>query len=123
LDGNYTFENGWYLGGAYLYTGSGRDDAAALDGLAAQQLSAKMLMPFKHSVLTQVSKQITPLFTANLSLIYCPGPDALIIFPVLTHSLSDNRDLDLVAQSFFIPEENRFKNRINSLILRLKWGF
>jgi len=94
-----------------------------LNLLNTQQLSAKRLMPFKHSILAQSAKQITPIFMANLSVIYCPGPDALIIFPVLTYSLNDNWDLNLVAQSFFIPENKQFKNEGNSLILRLKWGF
>ena len=123
LESNYTFEGGWYIGGAYLFTGSGHSDPNALNLLAAQQLSAKMLMPFKHSILAQSAKQITPLFTANLSLIYCPGPDALIVFPVLTYSLNDNWDLNLIAQSFFIPENKSFKNNGNQVILRLKWGF
>ncbi|MFM9948764.1 MAG: hypothetical protein ACKV1O_12565 [Saprospiraceae bacterium] len=123
LESNFTFESGWYLGGAYLYTGSGYSSPNALNLLNAQQLSAKRLMPFKHSVLAQTAKQITPIFMANLSVIYCPGPDALIIFPVLTYSLNDNWDLNLVAQSFFIPAGKRFKNEGNSLILRLKWGF
>lgn len=123
LESNYTFESGWYLGGAYLYTGSGYSSPSALNLLNNQQLSAKKLMPFKHSVLAQSAKQITPLFVANLSVIYCPGPDALIIFPVLTYSLNDNWDLNVVAQSFFIPAGMRFKNEGNSVILRLKWGF
>ena len=123
LGSDYSFEGGWYVGGAFLYTSSGSDDAEALEQLAAQQLSAKMLMPFKYSVLGQVSKQITPLFTTNLSLIYCPGADAFIVFPVLAYSVSDNWDANLVAQSFFAPQNDKFKNRSNALIFRLKWGF
>lgn len=123
LGGDYSFEDGWYVGSSLLYASGGSDDAEALDQLAAQQLSAKMLMPFKYSVLGQVAKQVTPLFNANLSLIYCPGADALIVFPVLTYSVSDNWDINLVAQLFFAPEENKFKNRGNVLLLRLKWGF
>ena len=91
--------------------------------LAAQPRSAKMLMPFRYSILGQVVKQATPLLALNLSLIYCPGPDAFIAFPVLTYSLSDNRDLNLIAQSFFAPAGKKFKNQGNSVILRLKWGF
>lgn len=123
IDGAYSFENGWYIGGAFLYSSASRNDAAALDQLATQQLSAKMLMPFRYSTLAQVVKQFNPLFSTNLSVIYCPGPDALIIFPVCAYSLSDNWDLNLVAQSIFIPENNKFKNRGNALILRIKWGF
>ncbi|NUO00127.1 MAG: hypothetical protein HUU01_05875 [Saprospiraceae bacterium] len=123
LEGNYTFESSWYLGGAYLYTGRGHSRQGALAQLALQRLSAEMLMPFKHTVLIQVAKQLTPLFMANLSLIYCPGPDALIVFPVFSYSLNDNWDLNLVAQSFFIPVNKQLKNEGNSLILRIKWGF
>ncbi|MCW5925133.1 MAG: hypothetical protein KIS77_22645 [Saprospiraceae bacterium] len=123
LGGDYSFQNGWYIGGAFLYTSGGSDGAEALEQLATQQLSAKRLMPFRYSLLGQVAKSITPLFTANLSLIYCPGADAFITFPVLTYSLSDNWDANLVAQSFFAPAGGQFKNLGNALIFRLKWGF
>lgn len=123
LGGDYSFQNGWYIGGAFLYTSGGSDDAEALEQLAAQQLSAKRLMPFRYSLLGQVAKSITPLFTVNLSLIYCPGADAFITFPVLTYSLSNNWDANLVAQSFFAPASGQFKNLGNALIFRLKWGF
>lgn len=123
LGGDYSFEGGWYIGGSVLYTSGGSDEAEALEELATQQLSAKMLMPFKYSILGQVSKQITPLFTANLNLIYCPGADAFIAFPVLTYSVSDNWDVNVVAQSFFAPQDDKFKNRGNVLLLRLRWGF
>jgi len=123
LGGDYTFSGGWYVGGALLYTSTGGNDAAALEQLSAQQLSAKMLMPFRYSVLGQVAKPITPLLAANMSLIYCPGANALILFPVLTYSLSDNWEANLVAQAFFAPENDTFKNRGNALFFRLKWAF
>lgn len=123
LGGDYSFSGGWYVGGSFLYTSSGSNDASALEQLAGQQLSAKMLMPFKYSTLVQVAKQVTPLFTANMSLIYCPGADALIVFPVLTYSVSDNWEANLVVQSFFAPEDDTFRNRGNALLFRLKWGF
>lgn len=123
LEGNYSFENGWYVGGAFLYASDGSKDVQDLARLAAQPRSAKMLMPFRYSILGQVVKQATPLLALNLSLIYCPGPDAFIAFPVLTYSLSDNWDLNLIAQSFFAPAGKKFKNQGNSVILRLKWGF
>ncbi|HRI60195.1 MAG TPA: hypothetical protein PK228_10745 [Saprospiraceae bacterium] len=123
LEGDYTFEGGWYVGGSFLYTSGGSDDAEALDQLATYQFSAKTPMPFKYSVLGQVTKQVTPLFTTNLSVTYCPGADALIIFPVLTYSVSDNWDVNLVVQSYFAPQDGTFKNRGNALIFRLKWGF
>ncbi len=123
VSGDYSFADGWYVGGAFLYAGSGTDDSAALDSLMTWQLSAKTLMPFKYSILGQVAKQITPLFNMNVSLIWCPGVDAFIAYPVLTYSVSDNWDINLVAQSVFAPEEGNFKNQGNMLFLRLKWGF
>ncbi len=123
LDASYTFEDGWYVGGAFLYTSLGGNGRGGLENLALQTLSAKQLMPYKYSVLAQTAHSFTPLFTANVNVIYCPGPDALILFPVLTYSLADNWDMDLVAQSFFIPEGKRFKNLGNALVLRVKWGF
>ena len=123
VSGDYSFADGWYVGGAFLYTSSGTNDPAAIDSLATWEFSAKTLMPFKYSVLGQVAKQITPLFNMNMSVIYCPVVDALIVFPVLTYSVSDNWDMDLVMQTFFAPQDDKFKNQGNMLFLRLKWGF
>lgn len=123
MESDYNFESGWYVAGALLYTSGGSADAAALDQLPVRQLSAKTPMPFKYSILGQVTRQVTPLFVANLSLIFCPGVNAFITFPMLTYSVSDNWDANLVAQSFFAPEDGHFKNRGNALFFRLKWGF
>ena len=123
LEADYTFAGSWYVGGSFLYTSGGSNDAAVLDLPAARPLSARTPMPFKYSILGQLTKQVTPLFAANLSLTYSPGANALILFPVLTYSVSDNWDVNLVAQSFFAPEEGAFKNRGNLLLFRLKWGF
>ena len=123
VSGDYSFGSGWYVGSAFLYSGAGTDDADALNELATFQLSAKTLMPFKYSILGQVAKQVTPLFNMNVSVIYCPVVDAFIAYPVLTYSVSDNWDINLVIQSFFAPEEGTFKNQGNALFLRLKWSF
>lgn len=84
---------------------------------------ARPLMPFKYSVWRQVAKSITPSFMANLNLVYCPGVHAFVLFPVLTYSVSDNWDANLVARPFFAPEDGHFKNRGNALFFRLKWSF
>jgi hypothetical protein len=123
VESNYTFAGGWYVAGAFLYTGGGRQEDGGLDRLTTQTLSPKMLMPYEYSILTQVAKQFTPLFTTTLSVIYGPGPHALIVFPVLTYSLSDNWDLNLVGQSLFDTGEEKFGNRGNLIMMRLKWGF
>jgi hypothetical protein len=123
VESNYTFAGGWYVAGAFLYTGGGRQEDGGLDRLTTQTLSPKMLMPYEYSILTQVAKQFTPLFTTTLSVIYGPGPHALIVFPVLTYSLSDNWDLNLVGQSLFDAGEEKFRNRGNLIMMRLKWGF
>lgn len=123
LESNYSFEDGWYVGGSFLYASNGSKEVQDLALLAGQQRSAKTLMPFRYSILGQVVKQATPLLTFNLSLIYCPGPDALIFFPVVAYSLSDNWDINLIAQSFFAPTAHKFKNQGNSVLFRLKWGF
>lgn len=123
LGGDYSFEGGWYLGGSFLYTSAGSNNSEALILLANQPLSAKRLMPFRYTILVQGGKQVTPLFSANLSMIYSPGANALIIFPVLTYSVSDNWEANFVAQAFFSPEGDVFKNRGNALFFRLKWGF
>ncbi|MDX2135709.1 MAG: hypothetical protein SFV52_13025 [Saprospiraceae bacterium] len=120
---DYSFAGGWYAGASFLYGSAGVDDALPPNRFYNQELSAKLLMPYRYNFLTQTSRQWTPLFYTQLNLVYSPGADAFLVFPVLTYSVANNWDADLVVQSFFAPLDGHFKNRGNALIFRLRWGF
>jgi hypothetical protein len=120
---DYSFEGGWYAGTSALYSSAGSNQVVSLEGLTSRQLSPRLLMPYRLSFLALGSRQWTPLFTSQLNVIFSPPSRALILFPVLTWSVADNWDVDLVGQSFFLRENDVFGNQGNVLILRMKWGF
>lgn len=118
---DYTFENQLYLNGGLLFnsngtTGNGED-------LLSFQLSARNLYPYKYSVLAQASYPINPLLNSALIAVYSPGEaNALFLNPVLTYSLSQNWDLDLVGQ-IAIQQEEKYKSTVQAGFLRVKWSF
>lgn len=120
---DYTFDEGWYVGASALYGSAGSKEVVSLEGLTSRQLSPRLLMPYRLSFLAQGSKQWTPLFTSQLNVIFSPSSRALILFPVLTWSIAENWDVDLVGQSFFSRVNGVFGDQGNLLILRTKWGF
>ena len=118
---DYTFGNQLYLNGGVLFnsngtTGSGED-------LLSFQLSARNLYPYKYSVLVQAAYPINPLLNSALIIVYSTGDaHAMFINPVLTYSLSQNWDLDLVGQLAFQKEE-KYSSPVQAGFVRVKWSF
>ena len=118
---DYTFENQLYVNGGVLFnsngtTGSGED-------LLTFQLSARNLYPYKYSMLAQAAYPINPLLNGALIAVYSPGEaHALFLNPVLTYSLSQNWDLDLVGQLAFQKEE-KYRSLVQAAFIRVKWSF
>jgi hypothetical protein len=112
---DYSFANGYYLGASLLYCSEGVTESFPPERFYNQQLSPRLLMPYRYNILLQGSRQWMPLFSTQLNLIYSPGADAFLLFPVLTYSVSNNWDLDVVGQSFFAPLEGAFRNQGNAV--------
>ena len=118
---DYTFENQLYINGGVLYNSNGTTGGG--ENLLAFQLSARNLYPYKYSVLTQFAYPINPLLNSVVILVYSPGSDhALFINPVLTYSLSQNWDLDLVGQLAFLKDE-KYRSSVQAGFIRIKWSF
>jgi hypothetical protein len=119
---DYTLENQLYLSGGLLYNSNGTTSKEATD-LFAFELSARNLYPFRYSVLVQVSYPFTPLLTGALIVVYSPGEaHPMFVNPVLTYSLAQNWDLDVVGQLLF-QQEVKYKSPVQAGFLRLKWSF
>ena len=121
LSVDYTFENQLYFNNGVLFNSNGTTGSG--DNLLAFQLSARNLYPYKYSLLTQWGYPINPLLNGAIILVYSPGDaHATFLNPVLTYSLSQNWDLDLVGQLFFQKTE-KYGSEVNAGFVRIKWSF
>lgn len=121
LEGDYTFKKGWYLSAAFLYNEKGLDSSVTDFSKLSFSVSPRNLMPTKWNLLVTASKEFTPLFSGNISIMYAPAVNLFILFPTFKYNLQTNLDLDLVWQSFFISKG--FQDISHTAFLRLRWSF
>ena len=124
---DYSFKNSLYLNGSIMYSSIGDFDASVIGSALGSQLAkftVRDLSPYPWSAFVQSSYQITPLFITGGAIMYYPGTNNFFINPMLTYSLMQNLDIDLVGQLFF--GDNQFGDHeaiSKSLFVRLKWSF
>jgi len=119
---DYTLASQLYINGGILFNSLGAVSQDATE-IFAFELSARNLYPYRYSVLVQAGYPFTPLFNGALIVVYSPGgAHAMFLNPVLTYSLAQNWDLDLVGQILFQKEE-KFKSPVQAGFLRVKWSF
>jgi len=123
ITADYSFKNGLYLNLSALYNNHGSTSTFDLNVLRATTLSADNLLPFRYSLLLQVSKPFTPIFSGNFGVLYVPGMNAFVFLPTVSYSISNSWDIDLIGQSFFATLNNKFQTAGNALYLRLRWSF
>lgn len=121
-EADYVFANGWYVFTGGLYNQNGLSRRLADWSAVSFQASPRNLMPCRWNWIVGSTKELTPLFTSSLSLVYSPGVNMLIVFPSIKYNLSTNLDLDVVWQSFF-AEMKKFQAVTHTGYLRLKWSF
>ena len=124
---DYSLKNGLYVMGGYLFNDNGNDDASVLNlaFVSSAQLTAKNIFPYKHSIMLQFGKDITPLFRADISWIQTPNFANGIAVPSFTYSIMSNLDLLLLGQLFFTnhPDDGHFGFFSSSIFTRLKYSF
>jgi hypothetical protein len=123
LEGDYVFEDGWYVSAGGLLNNRGLDEPITYWNNAQLELTPRNLMPTKWNVITTIAKEITPLLSANASFIYAPQTNLLIMLPSLQYNISANVDINLVWQSFFAEQQNEFEGLTHRAYLRFKWSF
>ncbi len=122
IESDYVFTSGWYLNGSFLFNNNGTDTAIVNPLQLDFNFSPAHLMPTKWNFILAGGKEFTPLFSANLSVLYAPGTHLLLILPGLRYSLTDNLNADLIWQSFF-ANLDRFEALNHRGYLRLKYNF
>lgn len=123
VEGDYIFQNGWYISSGLLYNNNGLHSSINDWSKISFQISPTNLMPARWNILLNTAKEFTPRFNGRMSIVYSPQVNMLILFPSLKYNLQTNTDLDLVLQSFFSELEPNFQAITHRAFLRLKWSF
>lgn len=123
LMADQTFKNDWYVALAGLYNSNPTTIFMTTGSMANSNLSAKTLFPFRHNFHATVMKTLSPISSLNLSLIYSPEKNTLILVPVYLWNVAANFDLDFTAQSFFAEEKNSYTNLTTQIYIRMRWSF
>lgn len=123
LEADYMFSKGWYLNGGFLFNSSGFSSPIANWGLYSFQLSPRNLMPTKYNTVLTVMKEITPLLSANLTGIYSPGTNLVIVLPSIRYNLGQNIDVDVFWQAFYAEQQQQMEPVVYRGFIRFKWSF
>ncbi len=121
VSADYSFVDGWYLHGSYLYLSQVIASADRMGSLVYLGVTPKSLMPFRHSAYLQCSREITPALQAGLSGVYSPTGQSLILIPYVGYALAENWEFDFTGQGFFEFETGA--NPAASLFLRIRWSY
>ncbi|WP_250631903.1 hypothetical protein [Rhodoflexus caldus] len=122
LESNYVFANGWFISGGLLYNSEGISEIPTDLQQLNFNFSPLHLMPTRWNFLAGMGKEITPPLSANLSVLYAPGPNLTLLLPSLRYNPATNLDVDIVWQSFFasLPAYEALNHRA---FMRFKWSF
>ena len=122
---DYSFKNGFYILGSYLYNSNGFSDPSvfSLGSLTENVLSPKNLMPSKNSYLIQASKPITPAINSSLTILYGQGVNFMFISPNITYDINKSFDLNFIGQFFYGEVDGNFQNLMKGIYLQLRYSF
>lgn len=122
---DYYFKNGISVNSSVLFNGGGIKNSNSFDPnqFNSLELNAKNLMPNRWSYFFQMAKSLTPAINASMSTIYAYELKGLFLMPQFSYNMSQNWDLDVIAQVFYGKEDDNFSNVQNSIFLRFRWSF
>lgn len=123
LESDYMFKKGWYVNVGFLFNKTGMYRPISNWKQVNLQLSPENLMPTRWNFILTTSKEFNPLFSANMSVLYSPGTNLVVIYPTVQYSLATNLDFNFIWQSFLASVENKFQAVNHTAFLRLKWSF
>ncbi len=123
LEGDYMFKKGWYLDVAGLYNKEGVTGKLPALHAFNFQFAPETFMPTRWNLIITGAKEITPILSANLSVLFAPGSNLTFVLPSVQYSLANNLDATLVWQSFFAEFDSGFQAINHRCFLRMKWSF
>lgn len=121
LSYDYTFRNSFYWHTEYLYNGLGTTGDAAARRM--ETLLTGELTPARHSLFQEFAYNLTPLWRADVFVIYNPCDRSWIAAPSLQYSLSDNADLYLLAFPSKGVTDSEFGALPSWYFVRMKYSF
>ena len=122
---DYSFRNGYYLLGSYLYNSQGRNSPGLLNliNITDNVLSPRNLMPSKNSYLFQISKPISPPVNTSLTIMNGAGINLLYLSPSISYDVTSRIDLSLIAQIFFLENNQKLENLMRGVYIQMKYSF
>ncbi len=128
LVGTISLEYSWsktFLTGSILYSSNGSKSPSPLEQLLyySGNISAKYLSPYTWSGLVNATYQFHPLVNGGVALIGYPGSSDAFINPLVTISVLQSLDLDLIAQLLFNDVDGSYGLTNQFYYGRLKWSF
>lgn len=123
LEGDYLFKKGWYLNVGFLFNSKGINKPLTNFNDLNLTISPENLMPTQWNIIITTVKEINPLFSVNMSVLYAPGTNLLLLYPSFQYNLATNLDVNLIGQSFFTQLNHRFEAVNHQCFLRLKLSY
>lgn len=124
VSGDYTFRNSTYLHASIIYNSKGSTGKAGIPNPnILTQTSAKFLTLSRLDLFGQVSRQLSPLWRADLASIVNPFDGSFFVAPGVGYSLSDNMELLLFGQLFIGDPGTEFGGIGKLFYFRYKWAF
>lgn len=120
---DYIFNSGWYVSAGALYNSTGINTAVNNWNAINLNLSAKNLMPAMYNFMISTKKEVTPLSTLNMSCLYAPKMNLLILLPSYSYNISDQWDADIIVQSFYLQLNHTFKSVNDLVMIRARYSF
>ena len=122
---DYSFKDGYYLLGSYLYNSQGSNSPGLLNfiNITDNILSPKNLMPSKNSYLLQISKSISPPINTSLTIMYGSGINFLFLSPNISYDINDKFDVGVIGQLFFMEDLGSLRNLLMGIYLQMKFSF
>ena len=122
---DYSFKDGYYLLGSYLYNSQGSNSPGLLNfiNITDNILSPKNLMPSKNSYLLQISKSISPPLNSSLTIMYGSGINFLFLSPNISYDINDKFDICIIGQLFFMEDSGSLTNLLRGIYLQTRFSF
>lgn len=123
METDYMFKGGWYTGAGFLYNRWGIAGKITDWQLINLNISPENLMPTRWNAILSLGKELNPITSLRMSVLYAPGTDLLILYPNLQYGMAQNLDLNIVWQSFFAGIDDDFKALNHQGLIRMKFSF
>ncbi|MEQ9593245.1 MAG: hypothetical protein RLN86_11620 [Cyclobacteriaceae bacterium] len=125
---DYSFASSLYLNGSVMYNSKAELDPEfgfAFTGVRLGNFTVRDISQYRWSSFIQSTYQFSPLIFGGMAVIAYPGSNAFFLNPMVTFSLRQNFDLDLVGQIFFDekPLSGDYGAVSEAAFARLKWSF